>query len=178
VRSRSCDTCATAAIPSPRCTTSRDPISCSSASPGRRWSRTSPAGRGARGRTRGTLAGLHRRLHAFEPPDLLRGQGRSILHLDLHPLNVILGPRGPVEIDWANAERGEAEFDVALTAVVLAGAPIGPPLSWLRNRFVGAFLGSFADDEWRGGLDRAIAYRAADGNVSERERARLRTLRL
>jgi hypothetical protein len=67
---------------------------------------------------------------------------------------------------------------VALSAVVLAAAPVEPPLSWFRDRFVRAFLGEFAPAEWRGGLDRAIAYRRADGNVSDKEKRRLTNLRL
>ena len=125
-----------------------------------------------------TLAGLHRALHAIAPPELLRGSGPAILHLDLHPANVMLGRAGPVVIDWANASRGDPALDIALTAVVLAGAPVGPPLSWLRDRFRRAFTGAFSDDEWRAAIDRAIAYRRADGNVSDKERARLTKLRL
>jgi aminoglycoside phosphotransferase (APT) family kinase protein len=108
----------------------------------------------------------------------LGGEGPAILHLDLHPANVMLGPHGPVVIDWANAARGDAALDVALTAVVLAGAPVDPPLSWLRNRFVRAFVGEFAPPEWRLSLDRAIAYRRNDGNVSDKEKDRLTNLRL
>jgi tRNA A-37 threonylcarbamoyl transferase component Bud32 len=125
-----------------------------------------------------TLAALHRELHAVPPPDFLGGEGAAVLHLDLHPANVMLGPSGPVVIDWANAARGDASLDVALTAVVLAGAPVGPPLSWLRDRFVRAFLGEFAPSEWRVGLDRAVAYRRADGNVSDKERRGLTKLHL
>ena len=125
-----------------------------------------------------TLARLHRELHAIPPPDFLRGEGPAVLHLDLHPANVMLAPHGPVVIDWANAARGDAPLDVALTAVVLAGAPVGPPLSWLRDRFVRAFLGEFALAEWRVGFEHALAYRRADGNVSAKERDRLTKLRL
>ena len=81
-------------------------------------------------------------------------------------------------IDWANAAQGDAPLDVALTAVVLAAAPVEPPLSWLRDQFVRAFLGEFAPAEWRVGLDRALAYRRADGNVSDKEKERLTKLRL
>jgi hypothetical protein len=124
-----------------------------------------------------TLARLHRDLHAIPPADLT-GEGGAVLHLDLHPANVILSANGPVVIDWANATRGDAPLDVALTAVVLAAAPLGPPLSWLRDRFVRAFLDQFAPAEWRVGLDRALAYRAADGNAGDKERDRLTKLRL
>ncbi|HEX9267250.1 MAG TPA: hypothetical protein VF965_07180 [Candidatus Limnocylindria bacterium] len=86
--------------------------------------------------------------------------------------------QGPVVIDWANAARGDAPFDVALTAVALAGAPVRPPLSWLRDWFVRAFVGEFAPTEWRVGVDRAVAYRIADGNVSDKQRDRLTKLHL
>jgi tRNA A-37 threonylcarbamoyl transferase component Bud32 len=124
------------------------------------------------------LARLHRDLHTIPPPDFLRGDGSAILHLDLHPANVMVSGGGPVVIDWANAARGDAALDVALTAVVLSGAPLGPPLSWLRDRFVRAFLGEFAPVEWRVSLDRAVAFRRSDGNVSDKEKDRLTKLRL
>lgn len=125
-----------------------------------------------------TLARLHRELHAIPPPDALRGEGPAILHLDLHPANVMLTPRGPVVIDWANAARGDAPLDVALSAVVVAGVPAGPPLSWLRDRFVRAFLGEFTAPEWRASLADAVAYRRADGNVSDKEKERITKIRL
>jgi tRNA A-37 threonylcarbamoyl transferase component Bud32 len=125
-----------------------------------------------------TLARLHKELHAIPPPAFLAGVGPAVLHLDLHPANVMLAPQGPVLVDWANAARGETAVDVALTAVVLAAAPVGPPLSWLRDRFVRAFLAEFAPAEWRVGLDDALAYRRADGNVSDKERDRLTNLHL
>lgn len=86
-------------------------------------------------------------------------------------------PHGPVVIDWANAARGDAALDVALTAVVLAGAPVAPPLSWLRDRFVRVFVGEFAPAESRVSLDRAVAFRRADGNVGDKEKDRLTSLR-
>jgi aminoglycoside phosphotransferase (APT) family kinase protein len=70
-----------------------------------------------------TLADLLRRLHAIEAPAFLPepiGEGRALLHLDLHPDNVILAPSGPVVIDWPNAARGPAGADVAHTWIVIA----------------------------------------------------------
>ena len=52
------------------------------------------------------LADLHDRLHEIAGPDWLPGMpdgGDRLLHLDLHPLNVIMSPNGPVVIDWPNA---------------------------------------------------------------------------
>lgn len=125
-----------------------------------------------------TLARLHRRLHEIPAPPWLRGDGGTVLHLDLHPLNVMLGRTGPVVIDWANARAGDPRMDVAMTVVITAGAQIGPPRSWLRDLFVREFARCFDPDEWRGALDSAVAFRVADDNVSAAEKARLRTLRL
>ncbi|EWT02462.1 serine/threonine protein kinase [Intrasporangium oryzae NRRL B-24470] len=64
------------------------------------------------------LAGLHDRLHALDWPGAEPGE--SILHLDLHPLNVIVRGTDPVVIDWSNARPGHAGLDVAMTALILA----------------------------------------------------------
>ena len=71
------------------------------------------------GRYARMLADLHDRLHVIPAPDWLRAgpdDGDRLVHLDLHPLNVIMHPRrGPVVIDWTNAARGDALIDVAVT---------------------------------------------------------------
>jgi aminoglycoside phosphotransferase (APT) family kinase protein len=41
-----------------------------------------------------------------------------LVHLDLHPLNVLCTRRGPVVIDWPAAARGAPGVDVALTWAV------------------------------------------------------------
>jgi aminoglycoside phosphotransferase (APT) family kinase protein len=64
------------------------------------------------------LADLHDRLHALAWPAAVPGE--ALLHLDLHPLNVILRGSEPVVIDWSNAGPGPAGLDVAMTAVILA----------------------------------------------------------
>ena len=85
------------------------------------------------------LADLHRRLHELAAPDWLHaapvGRGDRVLHLDLHPLNVMMSPRGPVVIDWCGACRGDPAVDVALAWVLMAAgeAPTG--------RFIGIVLG-------------------------------------
>jgi aminoglycoside phosphotransferase (APT) family kinase protein len=65
-----------------------------------------------------TLARLHERLHELAWPDAKPGE--SILHLDLHPLNVIMRGASPVVIDWSNARPGPAALDVAMTALIMA----------------------------------------------------------
>jgi tRNA A-37 threonylcarbamoyl transferase component Bud32 len=51
------------------------------------------------------LADLHRRLHRIAAPDWLPaiGPGGTVIHLDLHPENVLLHGKGALVIDWANA---------------------------------------------------------------------------
>ena len=63
------------------------------------------------------LADLHDQLHRDRRARLAAGyarRGDQLLHLDLHPLNVIMSPNGPVVIDWPNARRGDPMADVAL----------------------------------------------------------------
>jgi predicted Ser/Thr protein kinase len=75
------------------------------------------------------LAGLHKQLHAINAPEWFTryDDGASVLHRDLHPLNVLVGPRGPAVIDWANAARGHGEVDVADAWLLIAsGVPDDP----------------------------------------------------
>jgi aminoglycoside phosphotransferase (APT) family kinase protein len=66
------------------------------------------------------LARLHDQLHAIAAPPTLPAitEGDFLLHLDLHPANVILAAPGPVVIDWTNARCGDPTFDVAYTWVI------------------------------------------------------------
>ena len=68
------------------------------------------------------LADLHDQLHELAAPDWLPRVGDGgdrLLHLDLHPMNVMVTRRGPVVIDWSNAARGDPLTDVAHTYVLL-----------------------------------------------------------
>ncbi|MDG4824223.1 phosphotransferase [Asanoa sp. WMMD1127] len=65
------------------------------------------------------LAELHERLHALPPPSA-DPSGARIIHLDLHPDNVMLTSRGPVLFDWANAIEGSPDRDVAMTLLIMA----------------------------------------------------------
>lgn len=72
------------------------------------------------------LAGLLRSLSAVRSPGWLQAAvgrpGNRLLHLDLHPGNVLLTADGPRVIDWANASRGTPAVDVAWTWLILATA--------------------------------------------------------
>jgi aminoglycoside phosphotransferase (APT) family kinase protein len=64
------------------------------------------------------LAQVHGRLHALDWSEARPGE--CLLHLDLHPLNVMMSGSSPVVIDWSNSRPGPAALDVALTAIILA----------------------------------------------------------
>ena len=74
----------------------------------------------------GMLAELHLRLHEIPGPDFLPsspvGRGDRLLHLDLHPLNVLIGRNGPVVIDWTNAATGNPASDVCLAWILMEAA--------------------------------------------------------
>jgi aminoglycoside phosphotransferase (APT) family kinase protein len=126
-----------------------------------------------------TLADLHRRLHEIEAPDFLPpapvGTGTKVLHLDLHPLNVMIGPKGVFVIDWPNAHRGNPDVDVGLAWVLMAAGQI--PGGGLKERLMGfgrsllvnGFLSHF-DRKAVGGLLRPIVeMKVQDPHMSEVE---------
>lgn len=131
-----------------------------------------------------TLASLHRRLHAIPAPHDLEaplGEGRSLLHLDLHPQNVMLGAGGPLVIDWANARRGPGEADVAMTWLVVATSDLRAVahrrrVAALRSLFLWWFLRHAGRAAARRALRVVGAARLADPNVLEAERGRVRRL--
>ena len=116
------------------------------------------------------LAGLHDRLHTVPPLD---GHDGRILHLDLHPDNVVVTGAGPVLIDWTNADTGPAEVDIAMTWVILEPyARTVLPVRWLCEAFLEAAGQALA----RRGLDRAAGRRLADPNLTDNERTAVRAL--
>jgi aminoglycoside phosphotransferase (APT) family kinase protein len=121
------------------------------------------------------LARLHHRLHTIPAPDWLptftahppiaadddawpapavlspmqatSADGKDVLlHLDLHPGNVILSARGPIVVDWQYARRGDGAADVASTWLILASfqfsasGPRGLAMMAARRLFLDAFL--------------------------------------
>jgi aminoglycoside phosphotransferase (APT) family kinase protein len=124
------------------------------------------------------LAALHRRLGDIRAPAWLEaplGAGDSLLHLDLHPDNVILTARGPVVIDWPNAARGPCAADVAHTWLVLAcSLPVDAGYRRVVSRagrgvFVRLFLAHFDRPEIAAHLPAAGAYRVAYRTLPESE---------
>jgi hypothetical protein len=132
------------------------------------------------------LADLHKRLHALSAPTWLPeapvGSGGAILHLDLHPLNVLMSDHGPVVIDWTNAARGDPSVDGCLTWALIASGD--PPvnrlmltvLRYARGRFLNAFLDALGDDFDRSEIARVVEWKATDPHMSAIEVARMRAL--
>jgi aminoglycoside phosphotransferase (APT) family kinase protein len=128
----------------------------------------------------GILADLHHRLHAIGPPPFLPAApvgagGEDFLHLDLHPLNIIISSTGPVVIDWSNAARGQAAIDAALAWVLMAAGEV--PAGRLTGRLLGAFRGllvnSFLDhferDSLVGALKEVVAWKVRDPHMAPNE---------
>ena len=95
------------------------------------------------------LAELHRRLHAVPPQSAV--SFARVVHLDLHPENVMLTASGPVVIDWRNATEGDPGFDVSLSALILAEVVVNPamPVADLARELLGHFVTEVDDDPVR-----------------------------
>jgi aminoglycoside phosphotransferase (APT) family kinase protein len=125
------------------------------------------------------LADLHHQLHDVPSPDFLGpaqiGHGDRVLHLDLHPLNVIIGPRGPVVIDWTSACLGNPNIDVALAWLLMSageipgGRVMAKVLGWGRALLVNGFVGHFDKVQVASQLREVVAWKVKDPHMSERE---------
>lgn len=125
-----------------------------------------------------TLGLLHDRLHAVSAPEFLpsspaAGSGDRVLHLDLHPENVVLTARGPYLIDWTNAAAGDPACDVAMAVCILRGAELGPPEALGLRVLIRALLRTTRTDP-APGYAHALPARLADRNLTPGEALRLR----
>jgi aminoglycoside phosphotransferase (APT) family kinase protein len=98
------------------------------------------------------LADLVERLSAIPAPDWLTQMepGNTFLHIDMHPLNVIMSPSGPVVVDWTNACAGNALTDPAFTYVLLTcpDAPVPRVVQWCLQPLRIAMARLFARRWW------------------------------
>ncbi|MFD5064147.1 phosphotransferase [Streptomyces sp. NPDC058394] len=125
------------------------------------------------------LGGLHDRLHGLPAPAWLpkrfgtAGDDR-VLHLDLHPDNVILTGRGPVVIDWSNAGAGDPAADVAMTMVTVGSADVPGLAARLgRGLLLRAIQGGCGTDPTPR-VQEALNAKLADPNLTTTEAAWLR----
>jgi aminoglycoside phosphotransferase (APT) family kinase protein len=126
-----------------------------------------------------TLADLHARLHELDAPTFLApapvGSGARLLHMDLHPLNVMIGRAGPVVIDWTGARAGDPTVDVVMAWVLMAVGELpnrGPKaalVTWARGRLVSSFLGCFDRAALVERLRVVVALKSKDPHMSPRE---------
>jgi aminoglycoside phosphotransferase (APT) family kinase protein len=122
------------------------------------------------------LADLLNRLHRIPAPedDLLTAgaPGDVVVHLDLHPANVVLTEsHGPAVVDWSAARLGSAALDVATTALLLAevAADEGGDYSHAAQVLLVAFLAA-ADADPLPALDEAQRLRSRDSHLVPGER--------
>jgi aminoglycoside phosphotransferase (APT) family kinase protein len=134
------------------------------------------------------LADLHTRLHQIDAPPGLRPAfgsgdgGRKVLHLDLHPGNVMLTSRGPVVIDWTNASAGAPGADVAMAYLIMASSEVDqvpwfvrPAVRRVRATLIATFLAGVGDDPGPH-IPSVAENRMTDRNVRPGEIARLRQI--
>ncbi|MGW3105147.1 phosphotransferase [Streptomyces sp. NPDC001100] len=111
------------------------------------------------------LAALLRQLHAIPG----RRPGTRVLHLDLHPENVMLTPAGPRVIDWGTAEDGDPGLDWGLSAIILAQVAVDDqPIAEPARAVLAALLADPADLT-EAGLAEARRRRAANPTMTPRE---------
>ncbi|WP_030238758.1 MULTISPECIES: phosphotransferase [unclassified Streptomyces] len=114
------------------------------------------------------LARLLRRLHAL-PALHSTDPAVCVLHLDLHPENVIMTPGGPRVIDWSDTREGDPALDRAASAVILAQAAVaGDGLSVPARAMLTALLAE-ASPLTRPALTQALRRRAANPTMSPTE---------
>jgi aminoglycoside phosphotransferase (APT) family kinase protein len=130
------------------------------------------------------LAALHATLHAVPAPPWLPEApvpGDRVVHLDLHPLNVLMSADGPVLIDWSNASAGVPAYDIADTwSLFKTAEPDGlqgfeaRALPVFRRLFLFWFLrATGARREAMAQLPAACERRFWDRNMKPTERERL-----
>jgi tRNA A-37 threonylcarbamoyl transferase component Bud32 len=132
------------------------------------------------------LADLHESLHLLLAPAWLSaaacGSGERLLHMDLHPLNVMLSSKGAIVLDWTNAVRGDPLVDVAATWVLLASRNVsssrvqGTIVKIGRSVLLKAFLKPFPKTQLVSVLGDVVEWKSRDPNMSASEVERMRSL--
>ncbi|MDX3804197.1 phosphotransferase [Streptomyces sp. AK04-3B] len=120
------------------------------------------------------LADLLHRLHSV-PARVSADPVNRILHLDLHPDNVMLTSDRPVVIDWRNTEEGPPGLDWGMSALILAQVAAGnTALAELARAVLASLLTHLGPAITLGNTDsgclaQARKRRAADPSMNESE---------
>ncbi|WP_433434319.1 phosphotransferase [Nonomuraea sp. CA-141351] len=117
------------------------------------------------------LARLLLRLHEI-PARASEDPGDRVLHLDLHPDNVMLTHRGPVVIDWCNSQEGPPGADCAMSAMIIAQVAVdeGDEFAGTARAVLVALLAGLGGAmDFGEGLEQARVGRGANPTLSERE---------
>ncbi|WP_328338181.1 phosphotransferase [Streptomyces violaceus] len=114
------------------------------------------------------LARLLRDLHVL-PALRAADPAVRVLHLDLHPENVMLTPDGPRVIDWSNTEEGDPGLDWAASAVILAQAAVSDDSLATPARAMLAALLADSSPLTRPALTAALRRRAGNPTMSRME---------
>ncbi|MGI9644380.1 MAG: phosphotransferase [Ilumatobacteraceae bacterium] len=131
------------------------------------------------------LAKLQQQLAEIAAPEWLMAPGwtpdptgDSVLHLDLHPMNVMMSPDGPVVIDWTNAAAGPPGFDASVTYVVIAAFTPDDTRERVATK---VFAETFRRLRGRREIDAFLAaacdHRLADPNLTPDEREGVAAIR-
>ena len=131
------------------------------------------------------LKELHARIHSIPAGDIQLprfSDGNAILHLDLHPDNVIITPDGPMVIDWSNVALGDPLADVMNTwMLMVTSSPDSVPLALrpvlrrIRRSLTDGFVdGTTIDDDARRWTAQVCDQRLLDANAREHEKAQVR----
>jgi aminoglycoside phosphotransferase (APT) family kinase protein len=131
------------------------------------------------------LLDVHRRIHVVPAGDVdlpRLGQGDAVLHLDLHPGNVMLTDAGPIVIDWSNVVIGPPQADVMNTWMLVATSSpddvpllLRPIVGRVRRALTSGFVdGIELEGEARGWVDRMCERRLQDPNTRPGEQVQVR----
>ncbi len=132
------------------------------------------------------LGTLHNSLHDIAGPEWVRpsplGEGAQLVHLDLHPGNVLISAVGPVVIDWANVARGDGNDDAALTWLLMSAGTVEASsaksalLELGRSRMIKAFLKRFDRTQVAKRLPSVVAWKLTDPHMNDAEQQAMRSL--
>jgi tRNA A-37 threonylcarbamoyl transferase component Bud32 len=122
---------------------------------------------------------LHALVNALPAPEGLPDRGLAgdrLLHLDLHVENILMTARGPVLLDWANARRGPAAADLAMSWLIMSSPLPGetPEIRQFRHAFLTGLRSGIDVAEVASVMAVVTEWRASDRGLSAEESAAVR----